>query len=57
MRHFLFVLLGTAALLSAQEYRGTFSGSVTDAQGSAILAKVKIVVTRDADEHEGDGGI
>jgi Carboxypeptidase regulatory-like domain len=31
-------------MLSAQEYRGTFSGSVTDAQGSGI-PKVKISVT------------
>ena len=44
MRRFLFALLGTAALLSAQEFRGTFSGSVTDAQGAAII-KAKIVAT------------
>ena len=33
-----------AALLSAQEFRGSFSGTVTDAQGAAI-AKVKVVAT------------
>ncbi len=43
MRHFLFALLGVAAALSAQEFRGTFSGIVTDSQGSAI-PKVKITV-------------
>src|SRR5580692_9058930 len=33
-----------AALLSAQEFRGTFSGSVTDAQG-AVIPKAAIVAT------------
>src|SRR5437867_1378666 len=33
-----------AAILSAQEFRGTFSGSVTDAQGAGI-AKAKITAT------------
>jgi hypothetical protein len=36
------LLVGGALL--AQEYRGTFSGSVTDAQGAAIPG-VKVVVT------------
>lgn len=44
MRHFTFALLATAAILSAQEYRGTFSGTVTDATGAAI-PKAKIVAT------------
>jgi hypothetical protein len=44
VRRFLFALLGTAALLSAQEFRGTFSGSVTDSQGAAV-PKAKIVIT------------
>jgi hypothetical protein len=44
VRRFLFALLGAAVLLSAQDSRGTFSGSVTDAQGSAI-PKAKIVAT------------
>ncbi|HEX3878725.1 MAG TPA: TonB-dependent receptor [Bryobacteraceae bacterium] len=44
MRRLAFVLLGVAALISAQEFRGAFSGSVTDAQGSAV-PKAKITVT------------
>ena len=47
MRRFLFALLTTATLLSAQEFRGTFSGSVTDAQGAAIpKAKIVAIETR-----------
>src|ERR1017187_8121470 len=43
----MFLLLGMAALLSAQEFRGTFSGSVTDQQGAAIpKAKITITETR-----------
>ena len=38
------VLLVFPALLCAQEFRGTFSGNVTDAQGAAV-AKVTIAVT------------
>ena len=42
------ILLASALLagsvLLAQEYRGTFSGSVTDAQGAAI-PNVKVVAT------------
>jgi hypothetical protein len=34
----------TTALLVAQEFRGTFSGTVTDAQGAGI-AKAKVVAT------------
>jgi hypothetical protein len=44
VRRLAFVLLGVAALISAQEFRGAFSGSVTDAQGSAV-PKAKITVT------------
>ena len=44
MKHSMFLLLGMAALLSAQEFRGTFSGSVTDPQG-AVIPKVKITAT------------
>jgi hypothetical protein len=44
VRRLTFVLLGVAALISAQEFRGAFSGSVTDAQGSAV-PKAKITVT------------
>ena len=43
MRALVITLLLTT-MLCAQEYRGTFSGSVTDAQGAAI-AKARIVVT------------
>jgi hypothetical protein len=42
--HRLAPCLALAATLMAQEYRGTFSGSVTDAQGAAI-PNAKIVVT------------
>ena len=38
------VVLLFCALLCAQEFRGTFSGNVTDAQGAAV-AKVTIAVT------------
>jgi hypothetical protein len=41
MRAFAVALLFSAAI-SAQEFRGTFSGSVSDAQGAAI-AKAAIV--------------
>ncbi len=44
MRRILFLLPLMAAFLSAQEYRGTFSGTVTDAQGGGI-AKARIVAT------------
>jgi hypothetical protein len=44
VRRTFFLLLGLAATLSAQEFRGTFSGTVTDPQGAAI-PKVKIVAT------------
>ena len=44
MRLWLVVLPALAATLSAQEYRGTFSGTVTDPQGAAI-PKVKITAT------------
>ena len=44
MRRVLFPLLAMAAILSAQEFRGTFSGTVTDATGAAI-PKAKIVAT------------
>ena len=37
-------LLAIAAALSAQEFRGIISGSVTDAQGASI-PKVKVVAT------------
>jgi hypothetical protein len=40
----MFLLLGIAALLSAQDFRGTFSGNVTDPQGASI-PKVKITAT------------
>src|SRR2546422_987810 len=43
MRAFAIVLLFSAAL-AAQEFRGTFSGAVTDAQGAAV-GKAKIVAT------------
>jgi hypothetical protein len=33
-----------SSVLSAQEFRGTFSGRVTDAQG-AVIAKAKVVAT------------
>jgi hypothetical protein len=39
-----FLLSGLGAGLHGQEYRGTFSGSVKDAQGAAI-AQAKVVVT------------
>ncbi|MGD0774310.1 MAG: carboxypeptidase-like regulatory domain-containing protein [Candidatus Solibacter sp.] len=38
------LLVSLTTILSAQEFRGTFSGMVTDAQGGAI-GKVKIVAT------------
>ncbi len=44
MRRILFALLALAAALSAQEFRGTFSGTVTDATGAAV-PKAKIIVT------------
>ena len=44
MRRFLFPLLTMAAILSAQEFRGTFSGTVTDATGSPV-PKAKVVAT------------
>ena len=47
MRRMLILLPVMAAFLSAQEYRGTFSGSVTDATGAAIpKAKVVALETR-----------
>jgi len=44
VRRLLFLLPAMAALLVAQEYRGTFSGTVTDPAGAAI-PKAKIVAT------------
>jgi hypothetical protein len=44
VRRLLIPLLAIATFLSAQEYRGTFSGAVTDAQGSAV-PKAKINAT------------
>ncbi|HLH19264.1 MAG TPA: carboxypeptidase regulatory-like domain-containing protein [Bryobacteraceae bacterium] len=41
---FCYLLLAVAALLSAQEYRGTFSGTVTDPTGAAI-AKATVTAT------------
>ncbi len=44
MRRIVFLLPLMAAFLCAQEYRGTFSGTVTDATGAAI-ANAKITAT------------
>ena len=44
MKNALFPLLAMAAVLSAQEFRGTFSGTVTDASGAAV-PKAKIIAT------------
>lgn len=44
MKRWIFLLPVLAAMLSAQEFRGSFSGTVTDAQGAAI-AKAKITAT------------
>src|SRR6478672_9546300 len=38
------IVLILSAALPAQEFRGTFSGTVTDAQGAAV-AKAKILAT------------
>jgi hypothetical protein len=47
VRRFYLLLLATATLLCAQEFRGTFSGTVSDATGSAIpKAKVTATETR-----------
>ena len=39
-----FLILASTAILHAQEFRGTFSGSVTDEQGAAI-PKAKVIAT------------
>ena len=44
MRRFTFVLLAIAIFACAQEYRGSYSGTVTDATGAAI-PKAKIIAT------------
>ena len=44
MRRFCFLLLATATFLCAQEFRGTFSGSVTDTTGAGI-PKAKVIAT------------
>ena len=47
MRRFLFTLLAMTAVLCAQEYRGSFSGTVSDQTGAAI-PKAKVVATATA---------
>lgn len=44
MRRLIFLSLALAAALSAQEYRGSFNGTVTDAQGAGI-PRTKVVAT------------
>src|SRR5208337_5132252 len=44
VRRFIFALLVVAAVLSAQEFRGTFSGTITDASGAAV-PKARIIAT------------
>lgn len=44
MKQLFLLLLATATSLCAQEFRGTFSGTVTDATGAAV-PKAKIIAT------------
>ncbi len=44
VKKFLFPLLMLAAVLSAQEFRGTFSGTVTDPSGAGI-PKANVIAT------------
>jgi hypothetical protein len=44
MKFRVFALVAFATVLSAQEYRGTFSGTITDSSGAAV-PKAKVVAT------------